>query len=250
MKKIMVVLLVAMVGVAFGGKFEVSEYKKFVEAKDYAGLKAYIVTNNEGNSLMYTLALLKVKGYLDKTLTKANFVQQVEKQCKANNLKDFSILTVLYQARNFVPDLTPQEAALATKNYYMNKNMTYALPVMVNAYCALNQYDNCINYIKKFKRNRGSQFTALFSHYKKMSNEQKIALINVIGSDPVLYISTAKDLTYVIEMVKTLSDPKYDEVVKPFINKLNRAFYDKITESDDWKQAVVKLNLVIKSYGL
>ena len=83
-----------------------------------------------------------------------------------------------------------------------------------------------------------------------MSNEQKIALINVIGSDPVLYISTAKDLTYVIEMVKTLSDPKYDEVVKPFINKLNRAFYDKITESDDWKQAVVKLNLVIKSYGL
>lgn len=256
MKKIMVVLLMAMVGVAFGGKFEISEYNRFVKAKDFAGLKTYLATNNQyvkTNKYHFVLAQLYVKSYVDKTLTKSNAATQIPVICKQYGYADNMIIVFLYGSRNYISGMTIQQSALLAKNYYVDKKMNIYVSTMVNIYVTLNEYDNCINYIKGFKVNKTDAFLLLYASYKKLTAAQKLDLIKVITSDDKLtmYVVSAKDLNYIVEMVKTLNDPKYDEVIKPFIEKLNRAFYDKLLLNDNkWKQAIVKLNLIRKSYGL
>lgn len=258
MKKIMVVLLVAMVGVAFGGKFEKSEYDKFIKAKDYAGLKTYITNNSQygkDNKYFFVLAQLMVKANVDKTLTKSNVATQIPIICKQYGYIDNSIVSFLFNARQFFTgNMTIKQSALLAKNYYIDKKMTVYIPSMINVYITLEEYDNCINYIKGFTVNdeKKDTFLPLYASYKKLTVAQKLDLIKVITSDDKLtmYVVSAKDLNYIVEMVKTLNDPKYDEVIKPFILKLYRTFYNDNIQDSKWKQAVINLKFVMVSYGL
>lgn len=49
---------------------------------------------------------------------------------------------------------------------------------------------------------------------------------------------------------KKLIDPKYDTDVKKLLLVLNRSHYSKISVSESWKASIVKLQLLMKSYGL
>ena len=64
-------------------------------------------------------------------------------------------------------------------------------------------------------------------------------------------INNPQRLNNVISTIeKKLIDPKYDTDVKKLLLVLNRAHYSKISVSESWKASIVKLQLLMKSYGL
>ena len=72
----------------------------------------------------------------------------------------------------------------------------------------------------------------------------------MLNENPELYINSAKELGQVVEMLAQITDQKYDVLIKDLYIKLNRVFYRKISESDDWKLSLVKLQLQMKAYNI
>ena len=88
------------------------------------------------------------------------------------------------------------------------------------------------------------------NYLTSFTTEQKITYFGMISNNPTKFIRNANDLTFVVKQASKIIDTKYDAVMKELYTKLNRTFYGKITESEEWKQALVLVNLQIKAYGI
>ena len=191
MKKIMVVLLVAMVGVAFGGKFEISEYNRFVIAKDFAGLKTYLTTNNEYSDnykRFFIQAQLVVKGRVDKTITKANFLSAIHEACVANKLDIDGEANILVAARHIVPEINFIQTANYIIEFYKNNQgkITTKNPLFY-AYFWTKNNDKMIEVVKSMK----SVPKAIQNNFygKKFTVDQAVEIVKMISEDPAVILN-------------------------------------------------------------
>ena len=259
MKHLLIGFLSLILTCGFAAEFRFEEAYKFVTNKNYLGLQEYLKTNNEYKSeqskYQFTYCELYVKTTIAKEITKTNIVSKINDELKAGKINHRYSLTFLYSSRQIKElNISRLEAAMLTKTFYEQNSTnikTQDLSV-VAAFITLKEYDKLLAYLEKYQAALHPQIKKLvFSKgIKKFTVEQKITFIKMVTNNCKKYIDNAAQLSAFIDMLNTLNNQKYDEVVKPCLIILNRTYYSKISEGDTWKQALVKLQLTMKPYGL
>lgn len=267
MKKFLIMSILSLVCLtSFAAKFEPSEAVNFIKAKDWTGLQNYMKTNTElqtqsHKKLVVTLNLI-VRSKITKDITKENLIQEIQKAAKENNLTKEDQLYLLYSSRTFTKDLTIQESAKLTLDYFAENNFKIQdlnhgnLQSIYYSYLQLNDIKNATIIYKEIIKQSKSKHTvtAATNSYNgrvnQFSFEEKLEYAKMLNENPELYIKSAKELEQVIDMLAQITDQKYDELVKGLYIKLNRIFYKNISKSDDWKLPLVKLQLQMKAYNI
>lgn len=267
MKKFLIMSILSLTCLtSFAAKFNLAKAGTFVVAKDWTGLQNYTKTNTEleaprHKKIVVTLNLI-ARSKIAKDITKENFIQEIQKAVKENNLPKEDQLYILYSSRSFTKDLTIQESAKLTLDYFTENNFKIQdinpdnLQSIFYSYLQLNDFKNAtILYKEIIKQSKNKSFTkaATYSYNKRLTNfsfEEKLEYAKMLNENPELYINSAKELGQVVEMLAQITDQKYDVLIKDLYIKLNRIFYRKISESDDWKLSLVKLQLQMKAYNI
>ena len=260
LKKFFVGLLIAMVGVCFGAKFNNAEANKLLNAKDYVKLQQYLQTNNEYDATykaIYNRYAFIVRIMVKKDVNKSNILSLVKQEIKEGRLDYAQSMNILFMSRVYIPELRQNyEFARLTKQFYEeNKTQKYGASsynAICSAYIHLKEFDNLLNLLNSLQENKIANATCAMVNrsLKEFTTEQKIAYFGMVGKNSTKFVRTAKDLTSVVEQSSKITDTKYDAVMKELYTKLNRSFYSKITVSEEWKQALVMVNLQIKAYGM
>lgn len=267
MKKFLILSILSLTCLtSFAAKFEPSKAYAFERAKDWTGLQNYMKTNTElqhqNHKKVFVTFNLIVRSKITNDITKENFMQEIQKAVKENNLTKEDQLYLLYSSRTFTKDLTIEESAKLTINYFTENNfkiqdLNYGnLNQIFYSYIILNDIKNATIVYKKIITQSKSKYSiaSATSHYNRRLNhfslEEKLEYAKMLNENPELYIKSAKELEQVIDMLAQITDQKYDELVKSLYIKLNRIFYKNISKSDDWKLPLVKLQLQMKAYNI
>ena len=256
----MIGLLIAMVGVCFGAKFDSKEAEKLLKEKDYVKLQQYLQTNNEYDAkykAIYNRYAFIVRIMIKKDVNKSNILSLVKQEIKEGKLDCAQSVNLLLMSRVYIPELRQNyEFARLTKQFYEeNKTQKYGASshnAICSAYIHLKEFDNLLNFLNSLQENKISNVTCTMVNksLKNFTTEQQINYFGMVSKNPTKFIRTANDLILVIQQASKITDTKYDAVMKELYTKLNRAFYSKIVESDTWKQALVNLQLIMKPYNL
>ena len=256
----MVGLLIAMVGVCFGAKFDSKEAEKLLKEKDYVKLQQYLQTNNEYDATykaIYNRYAFIVRIMIKKDVNKSSILSLVKQEIKEGKLDCAQSVNLLLMSRVYIPELRQNyEFARLTKQFYEeNKTQKYGASsnnAICSAYIHLKEFDNLLNFLNSLQENKIANVTCTMVNrsLKEFTTEQKITYFGMVSKNPIKFIRTANDLILVIQQASKITDTKYDAVMKELYTKLNRAFYSKIVESDTWKQALVNLQLIMKPYNL
>lgn len=266
MKKFLIMSILSLACLtSFAAKFNQIEANAFTQAKDWVGLQNYMKTHTEiefqnQRKIVANLNLI-VRGKITKDITKENFMQEIQKAAKENNLTKEDQILLLYTSRVFTKDLTITESAKLTLNYFAENNFKIQdlkganLTSIFFSYMMLNDIKNATvvykEILKKSSNKVNSSITRRYNNkINKFSFEEKVEYAKMLNENPELYIKSAKELEQVIDMLAQITDQKYDELVKSLYIKLNRIFYKNISKSDDWKLPLVKLQLQMKPYNI
>jgi len=267
MKKFLILSILSLTCLtSFAAKFEMSKGFAFVRAKDWTGLQNYMKTNTElqhqNHKKVFVNLNLIARSKIAKDITKENLLQEIQKVAKENNLAKEDQLYLLYSSRHFTKDLTREESAKLTINYFTENNfkiqdLNYGnLNPILYSYIILKDFKNATIAYKEIITQSKSKFsiesaTSYFNgRLNYFSFEEKLEYAKMLNENPELYIKSAKELEQVIDMLAQITDQKYDELVKSLYIKLNRIFYKNISKSDDWKLPLVKLQLQMKAYNI
>lgn len=267
MKKFLILSILSLTCLtSFAAKFEMSKANALVRAKDWTGLQNYMKTNTElqhqNHKKVFVNLNLIVRGKTAKDITKENLIQEIQKVAKENNLAKEDQLYLLYNSRHFTKDLTIEESAKLTLDYFAENNFKIQdlnhgnLSSIFYSYIILKDFKNAIIAYKEIITQSKNEFSIAFatSYFNGILNyfsfEEKLEYAKMLNENPELYIKSAKDLEQVIDMLAQITDQKYDELVKSLYIKLNRIFYKNISKSDDWKLPLVKLQLQMKAYNI
>jgi len=257
MKHLLIGFLSLMLTCGFAAEFKFKEANKLITQKNYVSLQEYLKTNNEYKSeqskYQFAYCELYVKTAIAKEITKTNILSKINDELKAGKINYHYALPFLYGSRQIKElNISRLEAAMLTKTFYeqnITNIKTQELSV-VAAFITLKEYDKLLAYLEKYQPVRSQVKELVFAIIKKFTDEQKITFIKMVTNNCTKYIDNAARLSAFIDMLNTLNNQKYDEVVKPCLIILNRTYYSKISEGDTWKQALVKLQLTMKPYGL
>ena len=150
-KKMMVGLLIAMVGVCFGAKFERNVALNFITTKNFTKLSEYIKTNNEisnddlyGSSI-YVLSEIMI-GLNDKSINADNVEKIMESKMDAIKAPKKYYIMVAGYLRLLIPR---EKSNKIIENVYekykaeMPENMSQVL----RCYSETKQYDKYLNYV-------------------------------------------------------------------------------------------------------
>jgi hypothetical protein len=196
---------------------------------------------------------------IDKTITSQNILAKITEAVQTKKINYYFGLKMLYDGRIFLnKDFTKENAAKLTKMFYETniaeiKTESTIPPALIFAYLALKENDKAISLLNKIDENQFyAVSTRIFSKqgFVTFTADQKITLIKMVTENCTKFIKTGKHLKTFIDGLSTLNDPKYDDIIKPCLIKLNRTFYSKIGENDSWKPGLVSLQLIMKPYGL
>lgn len=259
-KKFFVGLLIAMVGVCFGAEFVASEASKLLGAKDYVKLQQYLQTNNECKNdiskLQYNYYLFFARMTVKKDVNKSNIMTLVKQEFKEGKINFNLSLQLLFLSRIYIPELKQNlEFMKLTKQFYeenKTQKLNYCTHVFLS-YMGLKEFDNLLNLLNISEEKQIQKFVCgqiNGSYLKSFTTEQKITYFRMVSNNPSKFIRNANDLTFIVKQASKIIDTKYDSTMKELYTKLNRTFYSKITESEEWKQALVLVNLQIKAYGI
>lgn len=251
----------------FAGEFNWSEFQPFYKANDVAGMKKYIETNGTlpsgdkstiNNKYMFILCKLIVKNAVEKNVTPDNVYtiidQLVGEQSNWSDSEKLAVRTRVYHANagwlkiSKNNDLYKQkmteignksENVESLKTTHVNKQDV----ILVARFRS--DFERLVPSVAKF--DPWITFNLVMSH--KFGKQAIVASINSLVEDIAVINDPAK-LNRVIFHINKLTNPEYDEQVKTLLVVLNRQCYPKIQINDQWKAAVVQLQLVMKSYGL
>jgi hypothetical protein len=188
---------------SFAAKFNPDEANAFTKAKDWAGLQNYMKTHTEiefqDQRKIVTNLNLIVRGKITKDITKENFIQEIQKAAKENNLAKEDQIFLLYSSRVFTKDLTITESAKLALNYFAENNFKIQdlkganLSSIFFSYMMLNDIKNAtVIYKEIIKKSPNKSVRSVTRHYNnkinKFSLEEKIEYAKM--SDDGKYIIT------------------------------------------------------------
>lgn len=254
----------------FAGEFNNNEFRKLWLAKDIAGLKAYAEANQQFTAKNfydvrnYIGSRLSLKGKTDRggdgTLNNSNFFPFVDQQ-----LEQFK-------------DLTPTEKLAVKVDLYQTgywflshwsddvmKNRDHALAPLatdenIESLKKVHVQPNNVFILAKTRSDFNQKivsvaqyapYSALQYAIKNNLEKEKIEKVaDIFNKNIADIVNTPSTLTNTLKLIGTLNDPAYDEIVKKMLVMLNRVCYPKIQQNEQWKAAVVQLQLIMKSYGM
>ena len=250
----------------FAGEFNFKEFNALYKANDVAGMKTYIETNKTlpsnkltvGNKYSFVLSKLIVKNVVEKNITQDNVYtiidQLLNEQSSWSDGEKLAIKFSLYYRYNqslnigINRDLWSQktkEISNKSENIESLKTTHGAAKDVIIVCQYRSDFENLVPSVAKFEP---------YIVFDVVMNRKfgKQAIVTSINSliENITVINTPAKLNRVITQIGKLTNPEYDEQVKTLLVVLNRQCYPKIQISEQWKQAVVQLQLVMKSYGL
>ena len=263
MKKIFTIGCMLLTGIGlFAGEFNFREFNTLNAANDLTGMKKYVEQNGTITEKTFKkvyqllcaklIVLLKV----DKTITADNVFQTidqlVDQEKTLSDNQKLSIKVQLYLVCFRFAELKPvvdkklveigndNQKLAAVTNDMLSPNQIWSLYIRRADF-------NSSSIVKAAKFNPINAFKLAVN--KKLDKQIIIAVTNTL-IEHVNTIRTPAQLTGVIAVVSKLNSLVYDESVKTLLTVLNRHCYPKIQVSEDWKKAVVQLQLVMKAYNL
>ena len=241
----------------FGGEFKWSEWAKLSDDNQKA---AYVKSNTEYNkeqTFSYFLAKLTVSAKVDKKVTSANMINSIDALVTESKLTgDQAVLLKYYLLCHgyWWCGLSKDDAytsaitAIVNNSEIVNmlKQSKNGKICLTHFYSNLKKYNDMVDILISLDNPASAFVTAVTynlgqSYYTKTIN----ALIENATS-----VNNPNILKNVIRCINKLNNPAYDEQIKPLLIVLNRQCYPKIQISEDWKKAVVQLQLIMKTYGL
>lgn len=264
MKKQICMLLcgsVAAVSSVFGGEFKMEEFRALMKAKNVAGMKQYVEANKPTSTAdtqkMYQYYAAKFVAMEPKVENYFTTIDQLVDQSK--ELTEDQKLFVKAHLYNLgwwfaqidyklVPTRVEMMKPIANDNQKFNSivnNPKVHPQVAWNLFRLRSDFES--NIVRAAKFNPQSAFA--YAAAKKLNKQVVGEIINIIVNDPT-FIKQPSTLNSILTGITKLNNPAYDESVKTLLIVLNRQCYPKIQVNDQWKQAVVQLQLIMKSYGL
>lgn len=260
MKKQICVMLCGVIAASvFGGEFKWSEWTKLSDDNQKA---AYVKSNTEYNkeqAFSYFLAKLVVSAKVDKKTTSANMINSIDALVTESKLTgDQAVLLKCYLlhhgywwcglSKNKDDAYISAITAIVNNSEIVNmlKQSKEGKIFLACFYSDLKKYNDSVDILISLNNSASAFVTAVTynlgqSYYTKTIN----ALIENVTS-----VDSPNRLKDVIRCINKLNNPAYDEQIKPLLIVLNRQCYPKIQISEDWKKAVVQLQLLMKTYGL
>lgn len=262
MKKIFTVGCMLLAGIGlFAGEFSFKEFSALHGANDLAGMKKYVEQNNTitektfKNVYRFLLAKFIVQLKVDKNVTADNVIQTidqlVDQEKTLSNDQKLSAKTEMYLFSCSYAELKP----VVDKKLIEIGNDNQKLAAIINN--KIGDYQIWSLYIRRADFNssivKGAKYRPVhaikYAVAKRLDNQTIIAVINALIEN-VDAVRNPKDLIQILSLIGKLSNPVYDESVKTLLTVLNRQCYPKIQVSEDWKKAVVQLQLTMKAYNL
>ena len=255
----------------FAGEFQPREFMKLWQAKDFAGMKTYAEANQQfNNSKIYQAVRsyigckLILKGKTDRggdgSLDNSNFFsfvdQQLEQFKDLTPAEKLAVKVDLYQngywflshwsndvfkhRNNALAPLATDENIESLKKVYIQGSNIFVLAQ------TRSDFNQKIVSIAQY-----APYSALQYAIKNNLEKEKIEKVaDIFNKNIADIVKTPSMLTNTLKLIGTLNDPAYDEIVKKMLVMLNRVCYPKIQQNEQWKAAVVQLQLIMKSYGM
>lgn len=247
-------MVLALSVTSIAAEFNSDTARKFVKEKNYVALQNYLKTNNECKSakdkqwyasFQYKVRVIHLKEFKMDTL-----LSSVKNDVKNNNISDRIAIDILYSSRYAGGEFaTNKNFARLTIKYFESEPNIALHPPVIYSYQSLGNHNTVISLLSKRKA-PGRVGAWVVAGAKSFTDENKLALLELIKNRPTEFVFGPNDLKSVIALSKRFSDVKHDTLLKDLYLKLNRLFYSKISVSDEWKAAIIELNLQMKAYGL
>lgn len=268
MKKLFATLLLTALatGSTFAADMTYSDWSAAWKTKDLAKLEQFVQeykqtaiqeTNNFKKSQYLSAVIHTDSVSTNKTITADNFDTKIpELMTELKFTENINIYKL--NAMSIVYWLNAGDPAAKTK--ILNKIIAFIEPnynELKETYNTGVAYRENGNYEKAFeifknsepKDNSVNSLFDLINRTNLTDSQVKEAIDCLIKRQSAINTPQRLDkITSTIE--KKLIDPKYDTDVKRLLLVLNRSHYSKISVSESWKASIVKLQLLMKSYGL
>lgn len=248
-------MVLALSATSIAAEFNISAARKFSKEKNYVGLQNYLKTNNECKSARdkhyYTYFQYMVRVRHLKEFNIDTLLSSIKNDVKNNNISPERAIGLLYSSREAGGEFATNKnfARLTIKFFESEPNMALH-PAVIYSYQSLGDHNTVISLLSKKKITGTVGAWVVQKCAQSFTTENKLALLEIIKNKPTEFVFVPNDLKSVIALSKRFSDVKHDTLIKDLYLKLNRLFYSKISVSDEWKAAIIELNLQMKAYGL
>lgn len=252
----MCVLTAAVCSTVFGGEFKFADVKDLSDDQKAAYIKTNTECKNESAIRHFYLIKMVVGAKVDKKITNANLISSIDALVAESKLTGDSAVVLkafLMVNAQYWAGLQRDEAFKSAVETMLNSSETVAAlkrdrsgaSQLASFYGYLNRRNEQVEVLLTINPAQAFITAVRF----KLGQESYVKTANAVTKDATK-VSTPKVLSDVVDCIGKLNNPVYDEQVKTLLVVLNRQCYPKIQMSEQWKAAVVKLQLVMKAYNL
>ena len=259
MKKMLVVAFIAMVGSAFAGEFDMKEFTKYKD--NLVKAKEYFEANQDckkENVERYSYLLAKiVPDYLNKKFNASNYGEYIEQLVnnddKISKESKFNVKLKLVANADYYYKMPIQDSCLAAKKLYLNDEKS--MEEFQKNYNTLTLFHRLVNQTKEYEKGYeiakkiGNPYFKFIYSDSTNNSENIIESINELSND-LSFVKRPTQVTLILKKIDKLTNAKYDDGVKNLLKALNKTFYPKISENENWKKIVVQIQLKMKAYGI